>query len=86
MIYHNCVCQGAVYNINPTAFEVYNKYISNIYRNINKFLPNTIIYFTGQRLLQSYLLPIITRKDRSNLFYLYSNFFLSNIALVIHFR
>ena len=44
--------------------------VSNIYRNINKFLPNIIIYFTRQN-LQNYLLPIITRKDRSSLFYLH---------------
>ena len=56
MIYHNCVHQGAVYNINqrrqehilkPKAFEVsIASTVSNIYRNINKFLPNTIKYFT----------------------------------------
>ena len=58
MIYHNCVYQGAVYNINQIcqgarahfnrkAFEVsVTNIVSNIYRNINKFLPNTIIYFT----------------------------------------
>ena len=74
-------------HFDPKAFEVstINK-VSNIYRNVNKFLPNTIKYFTRQRLLQRYLLPIITRKDRSNLFYLYYRSFQSNIALVIHFR
>ena len=37
-------------------------------------------------LLQSYLLAIITRKDCSNLFYLYYRSYLSEIALVIHVR
>ena len=59
-------------HFDPKAVEVsIRNIVSNIYRNINKFLPNTIKYFTRQRLLQSYLLPIITRKDRSNFFYLY---------------
>ena len=59
MIYHNCVCQvlPAVYKIyqitngtfwSRSLWSVYNKIniVSNIYRNINKFFPNTIIYFT----------------------------------------
>ena len=65
MIYHNCVYQGAVYNINQICqgyilipkplkclfmyqlkFAIVTNIVSNIYRNINKFLPITIIYFT----------------------------------------
>ena len=54
MIYYNCVYQGDVYYINqnvprahfnPNAFEVsITNIVSNIYRNVNKFLPNTIIF------------------------------------------
>ena len=55
MIYHNCVYQGCLkYQSNmprahfdPKAFEVsITNIISNVKKNINKFLPNTIIYFT----------------------------------------
>ena len=65
ILYHNCVYQGAVYNINKTCqghtlipkplkclflyqlkFAIATNTVSKIYRNINKFLPNTIIYFT----------------------------------------
>ena len=82
MVYHNCVYQGSVYNINqicqghilipkplksgffdlaveqPQLFRKLHKnennkkqvsiinIVSNIYRNIKKFLPNTIKYFT----------------------------------------
>ena len=32
-------------NFNPNAFEVsITNIVSNIYRNVNKFLPNTIIF------------------------------------------
>ena len=45
MIYHNCVYQGDVYYINQKAFEVsITNIVSNIYRNVNKFLPNTFIF------------------------------------------
>ena len=53
MIYHNCVYQGDVYYINqickahfnPKAFEVsITNIVSNIYKNVNKFFPNTIIF------------------------------------------
>ena len=62
MIYHNCVYQGAVYNINQIfqghilmpkplkclflyklKFVIVTNIVSNIDRNINKFLPNTVI-------------------------------------------
>ena len=51
MIYHNCVYQGAVYNINQICqghilitkpLKCLTNIVSNIYRNINKFLPNTL--------------------------------------------
>ena len=67
-------------------FVILTNIVSNIYWTFNKFLPNTIICFTRYWLLQSYLLPIITRKDHSNLVYLYYGSYLSTIALVIDFR
>ena len=57
MIYHNCVYHGAVYNINqicqwciliPKTLKSKTNIVSNIYRNINKLLPNSINYFVCQ--------------------------------------
>ena len=63
-IYHNCVYQGAVYDINQICkahfnpkplkclymcqlkFAIVTYIVSNIYRTINKSLPNPIIYVT----------------------------------------
>ena len=63
MIYHNCLHQGGVYNINQICqwhilipkplkcvfmhqlkFAIITYIVSNIYRNINKFLPNKYRY------------------------------------------
>ena len=75
-------------HFDPKDFEVFiTNIVSNIFIEIStNSWTNTIIYFTRWRLLQSYLLPIITQKDGSNLFYLYYRSFMSHIALVINFR
>ena len=73
-------------HFNPKAFEVsITNSVSNISRNVNNFLPIPLFFYKIET-FTSYLLPIIIRKKRSNLFYLYYRSFLSNIALVIHFR
>ena len=78
----NQICLYAM-GMYQLKFVIVTNIVSNIYRTFNKFLPNTIIYFNRQRLLQSYLLPMITRKDRNNIFYLYYGSYLSKIALDI---
>ena len=96
-IYHNCVyninqiCQEHIFIPKPLKCQfMYTNYslrlVSNIYRTINKFLPNTIIDFTWLRLLQSYLVLIITRRNRNNLFHLYYGSYLPKFAWVINFR
>ena len=70
-------------HFNPNAFEVSKtNIVLNIYTNVNKFLPNTIIFLLDKALL----IPIIIRKKRSKLFFLYYGSYLSKIALVIHLR
>ena len=88
--YINQICQRHILITKPLKclllyqlkFAIVTNIVSIIYRNINKFLPNTIIY--GEKLL----LPIITRKDRRNWYYWYCWSYLkkkSKIVTFVHF-